>query len=208
MPRVITTINSLKPSKQDGEESFPFDLCFSEFESNVKLLTERFKYFYDNFEYKSHITAGGEKCWQNKQINMICNHDLMPSPDEFKQRYDNRIKNLYTTLKNNSKYLFFLVATKEPIESKFLDLFFKEVSKYRDIKTFKLIIINQSEQKMSYRHKHLYCIDLSKDKLFAEIDKTHEWVGVLKQQNTFNALLFNYKICKKISKTIKKCIRI
>lgn len=75
LPRVITTINGLKPSRQYGEESFPFDLCFSKFENNLELFCNKFDGFYDDVKYNQHETM--KNCWHNPKTNMIFNHDPM-----------------------------------------------------------------------------------------------------------------------------------
>lgn len=201
LPRVITTINGLKPSKQEGEMSYPFDLCFSEFNSNLELLINHFDKFYDGLEYNTNKKVA--YCWWNKQNNMLFNHDFMPLLDDFKQRYDNRIQNLYNTLNTQNKHLFFIVATWVQIPSDKVNLFITEILKYRNGNSFSVIIINQSAQKVEYKNKNVYCINLSKDKTFRKINTENRWVEELKDMTSFNALYFNYKTCKKISRIIK-----
>ena len=201
LPRVICTISGLKQSKQEGEESFPFDLCFSVFEENLKLLSSKFEFFYNNIEYNTNEKVSN--CWENKSLQMLFNHDFMPSLNEFKERYDNRIKNLYAILKDENKHLYFLVATWSYIKKEKIESFINEILKYRPRKSFSLIIINQSTTKTEYFSEDIYCINLNKDKTFVKINKESDWVGELKKMKDINAIRFNYKVIKKLSKILK-----
>lgn len=198
LPRVITTINGLKPSRENGEESFPFDLCFSKFEDNLKLFCNGFEHFYNGVQYNN-----DKNCWDNRQTKMLFNHDSMSLLDDFKQRYDNRIKNLYTVLENENKFIFFLVATWSPIPQEKIQLFIKEILKYRKAGTFAIIVVNQSSQEMCYKIENVYCKNLHKDKTFAKINKDGNWVEMLKEMRDINAIIFNYKVVKFLSKIIK-----
>ena len=201
LPRVITKHNRLKPSKKQGEESFPFDLCFSKFDTNVKLLCSGFDGFYDGFEYDTNDTF--RKCWSNRRIDMVCNHDTMPTLDEFKQRYDNRIKNLYDIIKNQNKHVFFLIADKTPIENDALNLFIHEIKKYRHEQTFTVIIINQSNRVAKYTQQNVFCLDLSNDIHFAKINTIGDWEGEISHTKTMHAMLFNSKINRTIARIIR-----
>ena len=197
LPRVVTTLNRLKPTKKYGEESFPFDLCFSDFECNIKLLSNKFRGFYKNLKIDK-----TKNCYINKQLNMIFNHDVMPL-DEFKTRYNNRIKNLYTILKNNDKYLYFIIATFKPITNKLIESFIKEITKYRETKTYSIIVINQSERPLRSHRKNVYCIDLFNDSSFKYLNRTRDWCKELKKMDTFSARFFNHKLYKKLKEIIK-----
>ena len=204
LPRVITTLNGFKPSKKEGEKSFPFDLCFSNFESNLKLLSENFKNFYTDLEYNSHHSF--KNCWVNKKFNLVFNHDHMPSLQEFVERYNRRIKNLYEVLEEQDKHLYFIVATFESINNKQMDLFIKEIKKYRDDKTFSVIVINQSDEKTIYKHPNVYCIDLLNDVHFKKINNNGNWAVYLKKIKNYDAMCFNYNVSRQISRIIKKSI--
>lgn len=58
LPRVITTVNRLKIPKKYGGKSFPFDLCFSNFSLNTKLLSTKFDDFFDDIEYDNEKNGG------------------------------------------------------------------------------------------------------------------------------------------------------
>lgn len=198
LPRVITTINGLKPTKKEGEPSFPFDLCFSDFECNVDLFANRFDKFYDDIEYDSE-----KKYWINKKYKFIFNHDNM-GRDEFKKRYDNRIANLFSAIADTNKHLYFVIATFNMISETKLNVFIKEICKYRKVSEFDVIVINQSTQAMSCSISNVFCIDLSKDKLFAKVNTRGDWVNGLKKMKNIYVALFNYKLNKKISKIMRR----
>lgn len=201
LPRVITTINNVKPSKKESEKTFPFDLCFSNFECNTNLLSSKFINFYDDLEYDH-----AKKYWINNTYKLIFNHDNMPM-HEFKKRYDNRIKNLYSVLEQTDDYLYFVIATWEVIGVNQVNAFIKEICKYRKANDFSVIIINQSKKVMKFPIQNVYCINLSKDKLFAKININDNWVGELKNMEEFDAALFNYMLNKKITKIMRKTLK-
>lgn len=198
LPRVITTINRFKPTRKYGEESYPFDLCFSNFSLNVELLSTNFNNFFDD------ITFDKEKnYWINNKTGMIFNHDSL-TQKEFVKRYKNRIKNLYKVLDNQSIHIYFIVATFEIISVEDVDLFIKVINRYRTNETFDLIIINQTNKFQAYNNKNVYSINLKHDKSFKKINKISDWVGELKKMKTFDARYFNHKIISKLSKIIKQ----
>ena len=89
IPRVISTINRLKPTKKYGEKSYPFDLCFSDFYFNTLFIDSNFNNFFENIEFDP-----TKKYYVNKKNNYYFNHDFM-SFEEFKSRYLKRIDNLF-----------------------------------------------------------------------------------------------------------------
>lgn len=197
LPRLITSLNRLKPTKKYGEESFPFDLCFSKFTSNLKLLTTNFKDFYNNIEYNQE-----KKYFENIEFNLFFNHDDI-SILEFKERYQKRIDNLYKAISNEKLHIYFIVATFEEISSLTIEQFINEMNHYRDINAYDLIIINQSSKKLLFSFKNVHIIDLTKDLSFGKINKNGLWVEELKKMKNINAIIFNYKVMSKLSKLIK-----
>ena len=198
LPRVITTINRLKPTKKYGEKSFPFDLCFSKFETNIELLSENFKYFFNNILFDQ-----DKKYWINKNTNMIFNHDGLLSLDEFKQCYKNRIDNLYSVLNDMTIHIFFIIATFEEISTPKIEKFMKVIKQFREIDTYDLIVINQSDVVLKSDFVNVHFINLTKDKSFPVINKDGDWVNELKEMKNLHARMFNNKIKTKLSKIIR-----
>lgn len=197
LPRVITTINRLKPTRKHGEESFPFDLCFSDFNSNLHFLSSEFQDFFDNLTFDNK-----RKYWINEKYNLVFNHDHL-SLDEFKERYNKRIKNFYSALNNKSKYIYFVIATFQPITNLQVKSFIDEINKYRNSMTYSIIIINQSTTSIKYNDENVYSIDLTQDKCFDKINGKGLWAMNLKKMKSFNARFFNYKVNSKLSKIIR-----
>ena len=201
LPRVITTLNRLKPPKKYGELSFPFDLCFSDFVSNVKLVDSDFKDFFDDMEFDT-----GKNAYVSKKHNCIFNHDQMPFED-FKKRYLARIDNFFKAVADTSKHVFFLVATYQQIENKDLEFFVSTINKYRDFSTYSIIIVNQSNKQIAHNLENVYCIDLFNDKTFGEINKNGDWAGELKRMKNPYARKFNAKIAPNIAKIIRAVLK-
>lgn len=197
LPRVITTINRIKPPKKYGEETFPFDLCFSDFVSNTHFINSKFNGFFDDLEFDEKLNY-----YVNKKFNYIFNHDNEPL-DDFKKRYNKRIDNLYNAVSDTSKHVFFLIATFDPIKNDEVKIFTETINKYRNSNTYGIIIINQSNQQIKYDLDNVYFIDLSDDKSFNIINKNNDWVSELKTMKLPEARIFNNKVASKISEIIK-----
>lgn len=91
LPRCITTYAKIKPSKKEGEKSFPFDLAFyNNFEMILNLIETKFENFYTNLRYDSK-----QKLWINDSLNAIFNHDGTLSMEDFINRYNQRINNFF-----------------------------------------------------------------------------------------------------------------
>jgi len=124
--------------------------------------------------------------------------------EEFKSRYLKRIDNLYNALADTTKHIYFLISTTKPIQNENIEFFINTINKYRDCKTYSIIIINRSNQKKKYIYNNVYSIDLLDDKSFKKINKNGDWVNELKSMEDINARIFNHKINSKLSKIIKQ----
>lgn len=198
LPRTITTINRLKPTKEFGELTFPFDLCFSKFESNLKLLQNNFDDFFDDLLFDENNCY-----WINEKYNLVFNHDNMPL-NEFCDRYKNRIENLFNIIKSKDKHVFFICASFSPISKNSIKCFYNEIIKYRDKESFTIILINQSENKIIMDEEYFYCINLVGDKSFSKINTKGVWVKELKRLRKINAIIFNQKVISELVSIIKK----
>lgn len=197
MPRVITTINRFKPTKKYGEESYPFDLCFSEFSLNIYLLSSGFKDFFDDIKLDS-----SQYCYVNEKYRMKFIHDNL-SIEEFKTRYKKRIENLYSSIKDRTRHIYFLIASFKPVSDSEINTFINEICKYRNKNSYSIILINQSDKKINYEYENVYVIDLVGDKIYKKLDRNGLWVEKLKSMRKISARIFNYKIASKLSKIIK-----
>ena len=198
LPRIITTLNKFKPTKEFGEKSYPFDLCFSDFSSNVKFLENEFANFYDEMEFDDN-----KKCWMNKKYNLILNHDNQ-SFEVLKERYDKRIANLYSALNDNERHIYFLIATYKIINNNDMEFFLDLINKYRSLESYSVIIINQSDVRFDFNlKKKIDVIDFTDDVLFPEMVKRGDWVRELKKMKTRSAKKFNRRIKSELSKIIK-----
>ena len=197
LPRVITTINRLKPTKKCGEESFPFDLCFSKFKSNISLLATNFEEFFDDIYFDDK-----EKWWKNDKTNMCFSHDFLAKKD-FIERYQKRIENFYKVLNNTQIHIYFVIATVEIVTQQEINLFVDLINKHRENKTYDVIIINQTDVIQKFNFENVHCINLTNDKSFEIINKNRDWVSELKKMKSIQARIFNHKVIYQLSKIIK-----
>ena len=201
MPRVITTLCNLKPKKENGEKTCPFDLAFfDDINSNTELLKTKFENFFENLEYDKK-----RKLWVNKNYQATFLHDGDLNFEEFKEKYSKRIENLYNYINNKNKHIFFVIATFTPIENKQIQDLINAIKQYRNETEFTIIIINQNTRKIVHNFKNVKIICLRKDKLFKKINEKSNgnWVKELKELKTFDSILFYLKIVLKLKQAIK-----
>lgn len=174
-PRCITTFNKLKPRRQNGEKTCPFDLAFfNDFDKILELIDTHFENFYRGLFFNT-------KCnyWHNGEFSAWFNHDGELDKKEFIRRYDTRINNFYEYLKS-SKHVYLLVATKVPITKAQTDKLNTAITKYRKKESFDIIIINQSEKENNINYDNVYTIEQCHNvEKFNKMNKDYDWVGGL-----------------------------
>ncbi len=198
MPRVITTLNHLKPRKEQGEKTCPFDLCFSNFKMNIELLQNKFSSFYDDIEYNSE-----QNYWENKKYKMIFNHEKNFTLEELKARYNQRINNLYEYIVNKDLYIYFLIATFEKISVRNAKKFISLIKDIRGDKNFSVVFINQYKKRKISFCKQIKIINVTNVERFKEINKNGSWSQELVTLESKNALIFYKKITAELLKIIK-----
>ena len=179
LPRVITTFCGLKPCKQDGEKSCPFDLAFfTNIDRIAELIESKFISLYDGLEYKL-----PEKYWINKKLNAIFNHEYTFSKNELIDRYNSRIKNLYDYFANKNFHKFCIIATNTEVSEAQIKNLKSVLLKFMDIEEFDIIIINQSPNFIDLKLDNVYVINQNKNcRNFSSINKKGDWVGELRRR--------------------------
>ena len=84
----------VKPKKNKGELSFPFDLSRIPIEEIPIILKNNFADYFDNIEY-----SVNNQHWINTKYKILYIHDKTKEKSEFITRYKNRINNFNKTLK-------------------------------------------------------------------------------------------------------------
>lgn len=202
LPRVIANFSRLKKRKGEGEKTCPFDLAFfDDFEKIIHLIKTEFKDFFDGVQY-------GE-LYSNPQINAVFNHDGGLTPDEFVSVYKERIKNFYEYITNKTTHKFFVIASLNPVSEKELSELFEVLNSYMREDEFTVILINQSRQENTIRHKSLYVIEMSKyNEEWKRIDKDNCWVNAIRKRNSLDAQIIYYEIVKQMISIMKKMLDI
>ena len=188
-PRVITTYNGLKPKREQGEKSCPFDLAFfSDFDKIIELVDTKFEHLYDNLEYRypDGWCVDDFKCWVNTDFEAIFNHEVDFTREKFIERYNNRIKNLYDYMSEKSLHKFFVISSRNTLLSENQIKKIKEVLlKFMQEEDFDIILINQYYKVNKINLKNVYVINQYKNyESFSVLDKNHEWVKELECRTT------------------------
>lgn len=185
----------LKPLKAAGEKTYPFDLAFfNSVDAVTELIDTKFKNFYAGLEYDKE-----KKYWFNNKWDAIFNHEIDFTKNQFKERYDRRIKHLYEDFEDKSLYKFFILATYSQLPVLILDNLIKTLHKYNPEGNFILILISQNIKQTKYYNEKIYIIN-QKEK-FEEIS---EWVSELSNFKTKQSK----RIYNQITKQLKNIIRL
>lgn len=181
--RVITTANKLKPRRCKGEKTCPFDLAsFSDFNSVIDLVDTNFLNFYNDLDKDE------QKCWCNKNIGVIFPHDNELSKEQFIERYNKRIENLYGYFKDENTHKFILISSLSFIEIYQIEALICVLKKYMNKEDFDIILINQSDKFNKYKGENVYVINQNKNvKAFKHIAK-RDWVSAIFKRTEIEAL--------------------
>lgn len=181
--RVITTANKLKPRRKEGEKTCPFDLAsFSDFNSIINLVDTNFFNFYNDLDKDE------QKCWCNKNIGVIFPHDNELSKEQFIERYNKRIENLYGYFKDENTHKFILISSSSFIEIYQIEALICVLKKYINKEDFDIILINQSDKFNKYKGENVYVINQNKNvKAFKHIAK-RDWVSAIFKRTEIEAL--------------------
>lgn len=100
--RTLPTWYGIKPTKDQGKLSYPFDLAMHTLPNIIKILQNRFVDYLDDVSYDETL-----KLWKNNKYGFKYNHDEGLNLEEFKSRYTKRIQNFYQTI-CTSRNIFFI----------------------------------------------------------------------------------------------------
>ena len=186
-PRVITTYNGLKPKREQGEKSCPFDLAFfNNVDKNIELINTCFGGLFEKLEYsfpKCNDFQNKKRYWLNYEYSAIFNHEDEFSRESLVQRYEARIKNFYDYLNEKGVHKFFIIAYSSAIFENTVISLKNVLLKFMPEKDFSIILINQSREVNEINLKNVYIINQYKNyENFLKINKNGEWVNELEKR--------------------------
>lgn len=206
VPRFISTYNGLKPSKNQGELSCPFDMAFfNSLDAIGKLISTKFENFFDDVIYDKQ-----KNYYINESICAIFNHDGKLSKEEFENRYKKRISNFYEYIADVSLHKYFLIASFKTVKDSEIDILFKSLDLFMPRETYDIILINQNKTRCKkYKNKfninNFYVIEDYKNfKNFADIRDGRNWILEIKKRDTVEAQKIFNNITDKLIKIISK----
>lgn len=203
--RVITTANKLKPRRCKGEKTCPFDLAaFSDFNSVINLIDTNFLNFYNDLDKDE------QKCWCNKNIGVIFPHDNELSKEQFIERYNKRIENLYGYFKDENTHKFILISSSSFIEIYQIEELICVLKKYMNKEDFDIILINQSDKFNKYKGENVYVINQDKNVEEFNYIAERDWVSAIFKLTEIEALKIYIEVTNSLINIIsnvmnKKC---
>lgn len=148
LSRTLPTQWGLKPRKNQGEPSYPFDLSVNTLPAVVKYLSNDFSGYFDDLYFDSAV-----KVWKNRTDGTIYNHDLDCSAADkakFMARFELRINNLRHILEQDSKPAIFIshyninTPTAADETYRLYDKLYRTLAAKRQNRAFKLLIVDLS----------------------------------------------------------------
>ncbi len=139
-PRRILTESGIKPSKEEGECSLPFDLAVNPIESVIQLLNNNFNDYFDDLYFDENIYL-----WKNSKYNIVYNHDKDCGYDDKQKlvtRYKNRINNFRNLIAKDTNFLYFVISSIDTINQRLIDKLYKTLEIICNRNKFKLVILD------------------------------------------------------------------
>lgn len=102
--RTVLSRHHLKPQRQQGELSFPFDLCVCNLHSAYTLIKNDFSDYFNDLQWNDK-----DKIWMNTKYHIRYNHDRDCSEcdkEKLVERYTKRIQNLRNLFNDSKKHSF------------------------------------------------------------------------------------------------------
>ena len=202
--RTIFTTGSVKPRKKYGELSLPFDLVAVNEKNMSKILSNKFNDFFNDLVYKQDDTFAK---WSNKKYNLNFNHDnTIITKEEFVERYQKRINNLFEILKSKKNYIIYTIKMfDEPVEAEVLNNIYcslGEMSQKKKLKYFFFHLVTTKDNN-NILNKDV----LNKNILYSEIKVSDKFLNdwhLVENFNTDLTLEPFYEIYKLIQETEEK----
>lgn len=143
-PRRILTNWGLKPSKQEGELTLPFDLCVTPTKSICEILNNNFADYFKNLEFNK-----TDSIWYNSKYEIYYYHDFdCDEKSKLINRFANRIDNFKKVI-NDDRFTYFIHCVSEETTTKEINDLYITLSNLCIIENFKLIILNVFNKQLS-----------------------------------------------------------
>ena len=192
--RSLPTWYGIKPTKEQGELSYPFDLAMHTLPNIIKVLQNRFADYLEDIEFDKET-----KLWHNKKYHFKYNHDqTLTTKEEFRERYSKRIENFYNTIRTSQNIFFIYHAlASDKVES--ILLLCSELRKLCENKNFHLIVVSEAKKKIPYSPDISLCH-------VSRPWKDYSWWQ--EDHLTLQGVKFEHKIINKIIKIIQENMQV
>ena len=195
--RTILTDWGLKPTKEMGELSYPFDLAFCPHEGMLKVLQDNFKDFFNCLSFNQQT-----QLWENKHYGFFYNHDTDCAENDrkkFVDRFQNRIHNLRKVMEENTPVIF--VATIDKASKKNLKRIYEIFNLLKNKRKDKIsYLVLWSPKRLFFHPKDVFPIHIQKP--FPE----YVWWRA-EMRYSLGGAKFERKIATKFYKIIQKLIK-
>ncbi len=195
--RTILTDWGLKPTKQMGELSYPFDLAFCPHPGMKLVLENDFQDFFDGLSFNKKTGL-----WENSQYGFFYNHDTDCTEGDCQklgERVQNRIHNLHKIMEENTPIVF--VATIDKASKKNLKCIYEIFNLLKNKRKDKIsYLVLWSPKRLFFHPKDVFPIHIQKP--FPE----YVWWRA-EMRYSLGGTKFEQKIATKFYKIIQKLIK-
>lgn len=136
LPRTVMTRWGIKPKRNEGELSMPFDLAIHKASNIYEIISSGFQGYLGKLKYQNETNT-----WINPDLSIRFNHDKDMGSDDLElltTRYEKRISNFYQVIESAGNVLFIQVVIKDRFSPQILTV----LERLRKGKPFKLAIID------------------------------------------------------------------
>ena len=142
--RRILTIKGLKASKEEGEKSYPFDLCVTPIKAINDILENNFEDYFNELKFNTSLNM-----FYNNKYKIYYNHDTdcYNDYDKICSRFSNRITN-FNKLKETENFIYFVYNVLPREETDYaaqIKRLGKNLIKIYGANKFKLLVLDTME---------------------------------------------------------------
>ena len=195
LPRRLLTTYGIKPSKEEGELTCPFDLCVTPIKAVIEILKNNFSDFFDDIEFNTE-----KGFWVNKKYKIDFNHDK-DSKKDFVERFQKRIQN-FKMLINNNKYTYFVYFNEKKVSESKINKLNSIIKMLKNDTTYQLIIIDIWNSKLE-SHDNIEIVSV-----LNPYDNFHEDWWTRRDRETQKGKAFEHCIIEKIKNIINRTRKI
>lgn len=152
--RTVLTRHHLKSKREQGEKSYPFDLCVCSFSSMKQLIENDFADYFNDLVWNDK-----DQLWINSKYDIRYNHDqdcARNNKEKLVERYQRRINNFREIMRDGHEHVFVFSSIRKDVSFEEICRLQKFLQKNCSGK-IKFIYINIGKEDLNYKYESEQC---------------------------------------------------